>query len=50
MATEIREATFALKAPAMEDMFKHVYSEPHPLIDEQLDWLKRYEASFGGEN
>jgi pyruvate dehydrogenase E1 component alpha subunit len=50
LATEIREATFALQAPAMEDMFKHVYSEPHPLIEEQLDWLKRYEASFGGEN
>ena len=28
-------------------MFKYVYSEPHPLIDEQLDWLKRYEAGFG---
>ena len=50
LAAEIREATFALKTPEIEDMFKHVYSEPHPVIDEQLDWLKRYEASFGGEN
>jgi pyruvate dehydrogenase E1 component alpha subunit len=50
LAAEIREATFALKTPDIEDMFKYVYSEPHPVIDEQLDWLKRYEASFGGEN
>jgi pyruvate dehydrogenase E1 component alpha subunit len=27
-------------------MFNHVYSEQHPRIDEQLEWLKRYEASF----
>jgi pyruvate dehydrogenase E1 component alpha subunit len=47
LATEIREATFALKEPPLENMFKHVYSEPHPRIDEQLDWLKRYEESMG---
>ncbi len=46
LATEIREATFALKEPPFENMFNHVYSEPHPRIDEQLEWLKRYEASF----
>jgi pyruvate dehydrogenase E1 component alpha subunit len=28
-------------------MFKHVYSEEHPLIEEQLAWLEGYEASFG---
>jgi 2-oxoisovalerate dehydrogenase E1 component alpha subunit len=50
LAAEIREATFALKQPPIENMFKYVYSEQHPVIDEQLDWLKRYEASFEGEN
>lgn len=50
LATEIRDATFALKEPPFENMFNHVYSEPHPRIDEQLDWLKRYEASFGEGN
>ena len=49
LSTEIREATFALPEPPVENMFKYVYSEPHPLIDEQLDWLKRYEAGFGEE-
>ncbi len=29
-----------------ESMFQHVYSEPHPLIDEQRAWLAEYEASF----
>jgi pyruvate dehydrogenase E1 component alpha subunit len=50
LATEIRDATFALKEPPFENMFNHVYSEPHPRIDEQLEWLKRYEASFGEGN
>jgi 2-oxoisovalerate dehydrogenase E1 component alpha subunit len=27
-------------------MFKHVYSEAHPLVEEQLAWLEGYEASF----
>jgi pyruvate dehydrogenase E1 component alpha subunit len=30
-------------------MFKHVYSEQHPVIDEQLAWLEGYEASFEGD-
>ena len=49
LSAEIREATFALKNPPIENMFKHVYSEQHPLIDEQHSWLEAYEASFGGE-
>lgn len=49
LSAEIREATFALKNPPIENMFKHVYSEQHPLIDEQHAWLDSYEASFGGE-
>lgn len=50
LAEEIRAATFALPNPPIENMFKHVYSEPHPLIEEQMAWLEQYEASFeGGE-
>ena len=47
LSTEIREATFALPPPPVEHMFKYVYSEPHPLIEEQLEWLHKYEAGFG---
>ena len=49
LSAEIREATFALKNPPIENMFRHVYSEQHPVIDEQLAWLEGYEASFGGD-
>lgn len=50
LADEIRTATFALGNPPVENMFKHVYSDPHPLIEEQMAWLEKYEASFeGGE-
>ncbi len=47
LSAEIREKTFALGEPAIESMFKHVYSESHALIEEQLAWLEAYEASFG---
>jgi pyruvate dehydrogenase E1 component alpha subunit len=49
LAEEIRAKTFALPAPPFENMFKYVYAEPHPLIEEQLAWLTEYEASFENE-
>ncbi len=49
LSEEIRKATFALGNPPIETMFQHVYSQQHPLIDEQMAWLKNYEESFGGE-
>jgi pyruvate dehydrogenase E1 component alpha subunit len=42
----VRSGTFALQNPPLENMFKHVYSEAHPLVEEQLAWLEGYEASF----
>jgi pyruvate dehydrogenase E1 component alpha subunit len=56
LSAYVRAGTFALGNPKIDDMFKHVYSESHPLIEEQLAWLERYEASFdeppvqGGSN
>mgnify|MGYP006147066603 CR=1 FL=1 len=46
LAEEIRAATFALPEPELDQMFKFVYSEQHPVIDEQLAWLTEYENSF----
>ena len=46
LSAYVRAGTFALGNPKIDDMFKHVYSESHPLIEEQLAWLERYEASF----
>ncbi len=41
--------TMALGGLEREAMFAHVYTEPHPLIDEQRAWLAAYEASFEGD-
>jgi 2-oxoisovalerate dehydrogenase E1 component alpha subunit len=49
LAADVRRRTMQLEAPAQASMFEHVYSEPHPLVDEQKQWLADYEASFGGD-
>jgi 2-oxoisovalerate dehydrogenase E1 component alpha subunit len=46
VADDIRVRTTQLGTLTNESMFQHVYSEPHPLIDEQRAWLAEYEASF----
>jgi pyruvate dehydrogenase E1 component alpha subunit len=46
LAEQIRAETFAMPNPPLENIFKHVYSDPHPLIAEQQAWLEGYEASF----
>ena len=38
-AEDLRQRTVALGPPPTDLMFDHVYSEPHPLIDEQKAWL-----------
>jgi 2-oxoisovalerate dehydrogenase E1 component alpha subunit len=45
-AEDIRRRTNELGTPPVGDMFDNVYSEPHPLIDEQKEWLANYEAAF----
>ena len=45
-AEDIRQRTVELGTPPVGDMFDNVYSEPHPLIDEQKAWLANYEATF----
>ena len=47
LAKDIREQTFALTTPPLENIFNHVYSDPHPEIDRQRQWLKAYEAQMG---
>ena len=47
LAKDIREQTFALQNPPMENIFNHVYSDQHPEIDKQRAWLEAYEAQMG---
>ena len=49
LAADVRRRTLALDVPSIESMFDNVYSEPHPVMDEQRRWLQEYEASFGGD-
>ncbi len=45
-AKRTRDAILSLPAPDADSMFAYVYSEPHPRIEEQREWLDRYESSF----
>ncbi|PZU40811.1 MAG: pyruvate dehydrogenase (acetyl-transferring) E1 component subunit alpha [Microbacterium sp.] len=48
VAADVRARTMALEGLRADDMFEHVYSEPHPLMEAQRAWLRDYEASFEG--
>lgn len=45
-AKATRDAILTLPKPEADSMFAHVYAEPHPRIEEQREWLARYESSF----
>jgi pyruvate dehydrogenase E1 component alpha subunit len=46
VADDVRTRTNALGGLEADTMFAHVYSDSHPLIDAQREWLAGYEASF----
>ncbi|MFH8252801.1 thiamine pyrophosphate-dependent dehydrogenase E1 component subunit alpha [Microbacterium sp. B2969] len=46
VADDIRVRTTQLDGIPVNTMFDHVYTDPHPLIDEQRAWFEGYEASF----
>jgi 2-oxoisovalerate dehydrogenase E1 component alpha subunit len=48
-AADIRARTIGMEPPHSDRIFDTVYSEPHPLMVQQKQWLADYEASFGGE-
>ena len=48
VASDLRRRALELPAPTREKIFAHVYSEPHPLMAEELAWLEAYEAGFEG--
>lgn len=49
LAADVRARTQALGEVPTSNLFANVYSDPHPLLDEQRAWLEAYEASFEGE-
>ncbi|WP_423920440.1 thiamine pyrophosphate-dependent dehydrogenase E1 component subunit alpha [Frigoribacterium sp. 2-23] len=48
LGADLRRRTLALPNPEPSLMFDHVYSEPHPLMREQKEWLAQYEHGFDG--
>ncbi|WP_394553645.1 thiamine pyrophosphate-dependent dehydrogenase E1 component subunit alpha [Agromyces sp. MMS24-JH15] len=48
VAADVRRRALDLPAPTRETIFEHVYSEPHPLMAEQLAWLDAFERSLDG--
>jgi 2-oxoisovalerate dehydrogenase E1 component alpha subunit len=46
LAADARRRTLAMEPPRADSMFRHVYSDEHPLMQQQAEWLARYEASF----
>lgn len=46
LAADARARTFALAPPPAQNVFAHVYSDPHPVVEAQAAWLAAYEASF----
>jgi pyruvate dehydrogenase E1 component alpha subunit len=45
-AADIRRRTLELGVPSAGAMFDNVYSEPHPVMAEESQWLENYEATF----
>jgi pyruvate dehydrogenase E1 component alpha subunit len=45
-SSDIRRRIVAVENPDPASMFAHVYSDPHPLMEEQAAWLSAYEATF----
>ena len=46
LAADIRARTLALGIPSVDSIFTNVYSEPHPVMEQQSQWLAQYEASL----
>ena len=47
LAAAVRARTLTLQDPPTTKIFENVYSDAHPLVDAERDWLAAYEASFG---
>ncbi|WP_306233480.1 thiamine pyrophosphate-dependent enzyme [Agrococcus beijingensis] len=49
LAADMRRQTLAAGTAISDDIFDHVYSDPHPLMVDQKRALAAFEAAFGGD-
>ena len=48
VAADVRRRALDVPAPSRDQIFAHVYSEPHPLMAEESAWLQAFESGFEG--
>ncbi|MGO2110523.1 MAG: thiamine pyrophosphate-dependent dehydrogenase E1 component subunit alpha [Pseudoclavibacter sp.] len=48
-ARDIRTRALEIVSPERGVMFENIYSEPHPLVEEERAWAERYETSYSEE-
>ena len=48
-AEDVRVRAVELVADSADSLFNHVYTDDHPLMAAQREWLAEYEASFEGD-
>jgi len=48
VASDMRRRALDVAGPSRDKIFRHVYSEPHPLMAEESAWLEAYESGFEG--
>ncbi len=46
LAADVRRRTFSMEPPPTDRIFDVAYSDPHPLVTAQKQWLADYEAGF----
>ncbi|MBN9605608.1 MAG: thiamine pyrophosphate-dependent dehydrogenase E1 component subunit alpha [Actinomycetales bacterium] len=49
LAADVRTRTLQLTDPEPAAMFRHVYTDPHPVVAEQAAWFEAFEASLADE-
>ncbi len=49
LAADVRRRTLELGVPGPEKLFRDVYTDPHPLVEQQAAWFAAYEAGFEEE-
>jgi pyruvate dehydrogenase E1 component alpha subunit len=47
VAATLRDSTIHMPDPEPDELFAHVYSGPHPILDRQRDHFDRYRAGVG---
>jgi pyruvate dehydrogenase E1 component alpha subunit len=47
-ASDFRRSVMEMGKPEKSNIFAHVYSDPHPLVDQQRQWWTEFDQSFGG--